>query len=114
MTAFVPCRRGDLDLIFSIQTDRTVNKDNTVSYRNMSLQIDKQSWRGSMAGSQVVVYQHLDTTISLGFGPHIVGRFSSNGEKIKPSPAKRSVGKSVAVPPPTYQPQTGHLMFICY
>ncbi len=110
MTAFVPCSRTDLDLVFSIQTERTVNKDNTVSYRTMALQIDKQSWRGSMAGCRVIVYQHLDTTISLGFGPHIVGRFSANGERIKPAPAKRSVGKSVAVPPPTYQPQTGHSM----
>jgi hypothetical protein len=36
-TAFVPCGRSDLDLVFSIQTTRTVNKDNTVSFKNMTL-----------------------------------------------------------------------------
>ena len=46
-TAFMPTVRGDLDRVFSIQTDRTVNRDNTVKYKNMTLQIDKQSWRGS-------------------------------------------------------------------
>jgi len=109
MTAFVPCRRTDLDLVFSIQTERTVNKDNTVSYKKMSLQIDKQSWRGSMAGCQVTVYQHLDTTISLGFGPHIVGRFTENGEKMKPAPARVAGAKPLAVRPKALPRQTGHL-----
>ena len=33
-SAFVPCRRKDLDLIFSLQFERTVNRDNTVSFQN--------------------------------------------------------------------------------
>ena len=33
-SAFVRCRRRDLDLVFSLQQERTVNRDNTVSYEN--------------------------------------------------------------------------------
>jgi len=53
--AFVPCRRRDLDLIFSLQLERTVNRDNTVSFQNLVLQIEKVTWRGTLAGCTVRV-----------------------------------------------------------
>ena len=40
-TAFRKCGRKDLDWVFSIQTDRTVAQDNTVTLRNTYLQLDK-------------------------------------------------------------------------
>ena len=73
-SAFVPCTRSDLDRIFSIQTERTVNRDNTVKYDNMTLQIDQQSWRRSMDGCRVTVYQHLNGTITIGYGPQDLGK----------------------------------------
>jgi len=39
--AFVACRRKDLDLVFALQFERTVNRDNTVSFQNLGLQIDR-------------------------------------------------------------------------
>jgi hypothetical protein len=59
-TAFVPCRRRDLDLVFSIQCERTVNRDNTVSFQNLNLQIEKVNWRGILAGCTVKTHRHLD------------------------------------------------------
>lgn len=88
-SAFVPCtRQAELDRIFSIQTERTVNRDNTVSYNSMTLQIDRQSWRRSMDGCRVTVYQHLNGTITIGFGPQEVGRYTADGR-----PMNRSVSK---------------------
>jgi transposase len=78
-SAFVPCTRSDLDRVFSIQTERTVGRDNTVTYKNMTLQVDKQSWRRSMDGCRVIVYQHLDQTITIGFGPQVLGRYAPDG-----------------------------------
>ena len=40
-SAFVPCRRRDLDRVFALQFERAVNRDNTVSFRNLSLQIER-------------------------------------------------------------------------
>jgi hypothetical protein len=34
----VPCRIRDLERIFSLQFERGVNRDNTVSFQNLSLQ----------------------------------------------------------------------------
>jgi hypothetical protein len=49
-TAFRPCTRKDLDCVFSIQTERVVDKDNTVAIRDRWWQIDKSRWRYSLAG----------------------------------------------------------------
>lgn len=92
-TAFVPFFGKDLDRIFSIQTERTVNRDNTVKFNNLILQIDRQVWRGSLAGCRVIVYQHFDQTISIGFGAHSVGIYSANGEPLKPLTEKGRASK---------------------
>jgi transposase len=78
-TAFVPVRRRDLDLVFSIQQERVVANDNTVRYENRVLQIEKAKWRRTLAGCRVTVYQHLDGTLSVSYGPHIVGHYTEDG-----------------------------------
>ena len=78
-SAFVPCRRKDLDLVFSIQQARTVGGDNTVRLAGRSLQLEAVRWRGSLVGCRVVVHQHLDGTLSVRYGPHLLGRFNREG-----------------------------------
>jgi transposase len=78
-SAFVPCRRRDLSQVFSLQFERTVNRDNTVSFLNRTLQIEPVRWRGSLAGCNVLVHQHLDGTLSLSYGPHCLGRYQADG-----------------------------------
>jgi len=73
-TAFRRCGRSDLDWIFSIQTERVVAKDNTVAIRDQWWQLDKTRWRHTLAGQTVTIHQHLDGTVSIRYGPHIVGR----------------------------------------
>jgi hypothetical protein len=76
-TAFVPLRRKDLDLIFSLQHERVVARDNTVSFANRSWQIERTKLRGTLAGCRVTVHEHLDDTLSITFGPHVVGRYQT-------------------------------------
>jgi transposase len=78
-TAFTACHRKDLDLVFALQHDRTVARDNTVSYGNRVLQIEKSKWRFSLSGCQVTVYEHADQSLSIGYGPHVVGRYDHSG-----------------------------------
>src|SRR5271167_4556352 len=46
--AFVACRRKDLDLVFALQYERTVNRDNTVSFQNLNLQIERVRRRATL------------------------------------------------------------------
>ena len=89
--AFVPCRSRDLERIFSLQFELSVNRDNTVSFQNLSLQIERVRWRATLAGCQVIVHQHLNGTLSLTHGPHCLGRYDGTGT---PLPAKASTQTS--------------------
>ncbi len=78
-SAFVPCCGRDLERVFSLQFERTVNRDNTVSFQNLKLQIEPVKWRGTLAGCSVTAHQHLDGTLSLRYGPHCLGRYDAGG-----------------------------------
>jgi transposase len=80
-TAFRRCSRSDLDWVFTVQTERVVAKDNTVAIAARSWQIDKSRFRHSLAGCTVTIHEHLDRTISIRWGPHVIGRFDENGER---------------------------------
>jgi hypothetical protein len=98
-TAFTRCGRRDLERVFSLQFERTVNRDNTVAWQNLSLQIERVSWRATLAGANVTVHQHLDGTLSISYGPHSLGKYTAAGEPIKPSSVPRGVQKTAAAPP---------------
>jgi transposase len=92
-TAFTAGPRRDLDLTFALQFERTVNRDNTVSFQNLALQIDKVSWRGTLAGCTVIVHQHLDGTLSMTHGPRRLGRYSNQGTPMAATAAQPAVEK---------------------
>lgn len=81
-SAFVRRSSKDLDLIFSLQFERTVNRDNTVNFQNLVLQIERVAWRATLAGCSVTVHQHLDGTISLTHGPQRLGHYTAQGAAI--------------------------------
>src|SRR5262249_60901309 len=83
-TTFVPnASHLELDRIFSIHHERTVNNDNTVRLANITLHIQPTIWRSTLAGCRGVVQERLDDTIFISFGPHQVGRFPSDRQPIR-------------------------------
>jgi len=74
-TAFRKYGRRDLDLVFSIQTERVVEKDNTVAIGTRWWQIEKCRWKSSLAGQTVTIRQHLNGAVSIYWGPHRVAHF---------------------------------------
>jgi hypothetical protein len=73
----------DLDLIFALKFERTVNRDNTVSIQNLRLQIEPVRWRATLAGCSVVVHQHLDGTFTITHGPQRLGHYSAKGVSLE-------------------------------
>ena len=121
-SAFLCCPRRDLERVFAIQQERVVNRDNTVAVENRCLQIDKTPWRATLAGCRVTVYEHLDGTLSIGYGPHTVGRYGADGAALSkpqprrsPGPLRRSALTPVALRAPSVSAEqittTGH--FTC-
>jgi hypothetical protein len=95
-TAFVPVRRKELDLVFSLQHERVVARDNTVSFGNRTWQLERSKLRATLAGCRVTVHEHLDQTISITFGPHRVGRYTADGQPAMEMTPPRKATKVVA------------------
>jgi hypothetical protein len=89
-TAFRKCERKDLDQVFSIQTERTVDNDNTVAIRDRYWQLNRTPFRRTLAGCRVTVCEHLDGTVSVRWGPHIVGRFDAEGRPLEQKRTRRA------------------------
>jgi transposase len=89
-TAFVPYRGTELDKAFSIQHQRVVGNDNTVRFDNLTLQIESQTFRYSLARCRVLVCRHLDETLSLYYGQHCVGRYDAKGQALSSRAAPAS------------------------
>jgi len=79
-TAFLPYPGNDLDKIFSQQHERIIDNDNTVRFDGRCLQIPQQTFRFSMARCRVLVCEHLDQTISVHYGHHVLGRYDAAGQ----------------------------------
>ena len=74
-TAFVSARGRNLEEIFALQQERVVNRDNTVHFDHQVLQIEPTRWHRSLAGCRVMVFQHLDGSLTIGYGAHRLGPY---------------------------------------
>ena len=95
-SAFVPPRRKDLEWVFCLQHERTVNQDNTIALDNRILQIEKTRWRNTLAGCRVRVYEHLAGAVVVRYGPHEVARFEPGALPAK-QPQRRSSPRPLGV-----------------
>ena len=83
-SAFIPVAKHiNLGLIFSIKEQRSVNPDNTISFKRHILQIDKSHLRTSFAKCKVMVHMHIDNTVTITFGPHIIGRYDLKSNMVQ-------------------------------
>jgi transposase len=89
-TAFLPYTGTELEKIFSQQQDRVVGNDNIVRYENRCLQISQQTFRFSLARCRVLVCEHLDHTITVHYGNHVLGRYDAAGQPLM-IPAQRKL-----------------------
>ena len=108
-TAFRRTSRSDLNWVFSVQTERVVATDNTVAIADRNWQLEKTRFRNSLAGCTVTIHEHLDATVSIRFGPHVVGRYRADGQPaLHPKPQPESRGKDGPVEAVENQTQVSH------
>jgi transposase len=111
-SAFIPVpKTTDLDRIFCFKHERTVNNDNTVSFNNRLLQIGPSELRVSFARCKVIVYEHLDSSITIGYGPHTLGYYPPKGLSTYPhNSQKEKVAKRKRAAAVINQKRTHHLL----
>jgi transposase len=78
-SGFVPDRAGLWREILCVQEDRTVGNDNTVKWRNMSLQLPPSRLRPHFVKANVRVHEYPDGQLAVFLGPHRLADYEANG-----------------------------------
>lgn len=79
-SAFIPWVGNGLEDILSIQEERTVDNDNTVRYRGLSLQIPQDKHRYHYVRVKVRVHEYPDGALAVFHGPRKLAHYGANGE----------------------------------
>lgn len=78
-SAFVAISGVDLREILCIQEERVVDRDNTVSWRRLKLQIPPSPLRAHFVKARVKVRQYHDGSHAVFHGPRCLGRYDAQG-----------------------------------
>jgi transposase len=83
-TAFLPWAGGDLDEVLCQQAERIVERDNTVAFERLKLQIEPSPIRHHFVRATVSVRRYANASIGLFYGPRCIGRYDPNGKALNP------------------------------
>lgn len=65
--------------VICLEEERTVQRDNTVRYQNLILQIPPNDLRPHYVKAPVLVRQYLDSSLAIFYGPLCIGRYDFHG-----------------------------------
>jgi len=77
--AFTSLAGVDLDLLLTVQHERTVRNDHTVVFGKLELQLPPSKDRISFARCPVLVHEHLNGTLSVSFQGKVLAHFLRDG-----------------------------------
>ena len=84
-SAFVPWAGARLADILCIQEERTVSNDNSVRYKNKTLQIPQDKHRYHYVKASVRVHEYPDGHLAIFHGPRCLARYEAHGVEQKQS-----------------------------
>lgn len=81
-SAFVPWIGGNLDDYLSEHFERTVGRDNCVSFERLTLQIPSDSYRFNYIKTKVRIHRYADRSLALFYGPRKLANYDRQGQII--------------------------------
>jgi hypothetical protein len=78
-SAFAPWTRDDLDEILCREEERIVDRDNTVSFERLKLQLEPSPLRRHFVRATVTVRRYADGSLGIFYGPRCIGRYRADG-----------------------------------
>ncbi len=116
-SAFVPLGKLDLELLLSVQEERVVRNDSTVTFDGVVLQLPASGDRPHYVRCPVLVHQFLNGTLGVSHCGKLLGTFTATGLLLDPLPRSKPSKKAVetaalgtspeACPPGLGQPSEG-------
>jgi hypothetical protein len=89
-TAFVPMIGINLELVFSVQHERSVYNDSTVSFESLHLQLPRDDQRAHYVRCPVLVHEFPDGMLGISYQGRLLARYDRTGELL-----------AAPAPPPT-------------
>lgn len=87
-SAFVKLAGIELELVLSSRHERVVRNDNTVSFKNLTLQLPSTRQRIHFVRCPVLVHQFSNRTLGISFQGRLLARYDAAGSPFQPSPHK--------------------------
>jgi hypothetical protein len=88
-SAFVPLVGLDLELLLSVQHQRTVGNDSTVSLDGVVLQLPRTPHRLHYVRCPVLVHELPDGTRAISYQGQLLARYTANGQLLAPPAPRR-------------------------
>ncbi len=85
-----------VDLPLSVQHERIVQPDNTVSFRGMTLQLRHSTTRIHYVRCPVTVHEFTDTSLGVTYTGHLLGLYDQDGQDISGKDLRKSDRKRAA------------------
>lgn len=82
-SAFVPWIGGNLDDYLSEHFERTVGRDNCVSFEKLTLQIPSDSYRFNYIKAKVRIHRYADGSLALFYGPRKLATYDRKGQLLE-------------------------------
>jgi hypothetical protein len=79
-SAFVPLIGVDLELLLSVQHERTVNNDSVVSFESVSLQLPRRPDRAHYVRCPVLVHEFPEGTLGISYQGRLLARYTRDGQ----------------------------------
>lgn len=83
-SGFVACRREDWTDVLCEQYERTVSKDNCVSFEGLTLQIPPSRHRLHFMKVRVRVHRYGDGSLAIFHGPRLLAQYDNRGQLLEP------------------------------
>jgi transposase len=87
-SAFVKLAGVELELLLSSRYERIVRNDNTVTFKNLILQLPSTRQRIHFVRCPVIVHQFANGTLGVSYQGRLLARYDAAGGPLQPSPNK--------------------------
>ena len=87
-SAFTKLTGVELELMLSSKYERIVRNDNTVTFKNLNLQLPTTPQRTHFVRCPVTIHQFATGTLGVSYQGRLLARFDATGGPLNPSPAK--------------------------
>jgi transposase len=87
-SAFVKLGGIELELVLSSKHERVVRNDNTITFKNLILQLPSTRHRIHFVRCPVTVHQFANGTLGISYQGRLLARYDASGGPLQPSPIK--------------------------